>query len=238
MSGTKTLSLVCAGAVFLMGCATALPQYEPTLPGKKFCHDLAKQSDRDSITYLTTGILFTIAAAGLVVAGTAMGPDTSPTANWAQINRNSLTVAGGSLLVLPATLLLLRSQAASEASAAAGSAMGVMGDDDARGKCLEIRAKSIRARDQIAANAQNKLTEIKKNIDELKAQLDTKKANLDSAQKAAEQANQESIRSPEDTNKKEEAARAAQAVEEAKTQVELKKQEIKELGRSLDLDIR
>ncbi len=238
MRAAKIWQLACMGTVFLMGCATSLPPYNSTLPGKKFCHDLAQQTDRSSTAYLATGILSTIAAAGLVVAGTAMGPDTSPDANWAQVNRNSLTVAAGSLMVLPATLLLMRSQSVSEASAAAGSALGAQSDDDARSQCLEIRAKSIRARDQIAISAQNKLAEIKKNIDELKAQLETKKTNLDGAQKNADQAKQDAARNPGDAQKKEEAAQAAQMLEEAKTQVELKKQEIKELAKSLNLDIR
>lgn len=98
-----------------------------------------------SVVMLSLGIAATVVAAGLVITGTAMGPDTTDQTSWFAQNRNSLTVATGGLLAVPGTVLLMRSNSAGETAANAVSAMK-LDDYSAYQQCINARADAIRSR--------------------------------------------------------------------------------------------
>ena len=159
-------------AGLLAGCAMPLPSVRYDTPGKGFCSDLARQSEKDSIAYLTTGILTTIVAGALVATGAVVGPDTDPNGNWAQRNRNFLIAGAGALPALPSALLLTASKAASEASGAAAVPLQAqILDADAEQTCLEIRKTRILARAEVSALALAKVTDLNAQITKLQGEL-------------------------------------------------------------------
>jgi hypothetical protein len=93
----------------------------------------------------------------MAVVGAAIGPDNDDDANWAQRNRNTLILAGGGILSVPATIMLKRSADAAKASAEAGSNVSARDDPAALDKCKEARAYLVSARGQSADSVEASL---------------------------------------------------------------------------------
>lgn len=165
--------------------------------GPEYCYRVATAADKYSQLYLSWGIVSTVVASGLVIIGTAMGPDTRDDANWAQTNRNTLTIASGGLIGIPAAILLSRSSDMSAASSSASKAMAV-DDPEAMARCLDARALVVDARAEqadfsLAALGERvdikALKELKKDVDadveKLRAKVD-QSAGADKAKAEAE----------------------------------------------------
>ncbi|HRI67126.1 MAG TPA: hypothetical protein PK156_22935 [Polyangium sp.] len=179
----RTLPLMLIG-ISLLGCGnTPLPivtsqkdaqnkvSYEME-NGHQYCRKLSEHSDDAALTMLGFGIVGTVLASAAVIAGSAMGPDTSADANWAQRNRNSLVLGAGGLLAVPTTVLLTRSSAGNTASADAGAAMALDKENEALKKCLEVRQQHVASRNAAVDVTKQEFSEILnkiKNDEEQKA---------------------------------------------------------------------
>lgn len=150
--------MLAALALFSVGCTSIEPpiyyakkeDVPGTAPvsfpvGYNYCRNISNTATRASVVMLSLGIAATVVAAGLVITGTAMGPDTTDQTSWFAQNRNSLTVATGGLLAVPGTVLLMRSNSAGETAANAVSAMK-LDDYSAYQQCINARADAIRSR--------------------------------------------------------------------------------------------
>ena len=183
---------------------------------------------------MTAGILFTLTAAGLVIAGSSIGPDTSSGANWAEKNRNSLTLAGGGLIWCSRPrCCCCGARRLSAASADAGKAIAEIRDDDRLTKCLDIRAVSIKARDEIATAAQNKANDVGKQVDDLKADLAKAQADAKTAAEKAKTASDAAALATDDEKKKAAAQETAAIAKDLNVQFQLKQLEYKRLQQSL-----
>jgi hypothetical protein len=153
--------------------------------GYEYCRRVATNSDVRSQWYLGTGIGLSILAASLVVAGTAMGPDTDSGASWVEENRNSLIISGGGLVAIPATVFLMLTKNSTRTSAAA--ALGMMAADDASAlkTCLQARNSLVNARLDIADYVKDTYQERIDSLQQVKEErLATAKQNLAEAETA------------------------------------------------------
>jgi hypothetical protein len=150
--------------LWLLGCSPAvLPKLSADNQNidessKSYCQRLSYKSDTKAKKYLVTGIITGIIASGAVITGTAVGPNTSDGANWAEKSRNALIISAGGVLALPATLFLMRSKDSNSASAKSGQAMGLE-EEKAMSTCLEARAELVNDRSALADYAQKDLTD-------------------------------------------------------------------------------
>lgn len=122
----------------------------------EFCTKLARRSDRYSAQFLAGGIILGILSAGGVIVGNSIGPDKGENANWAAQNRNALIASASGLLAIPATLLFMRSNSASAASARAGAAMKAKTEEEAYEKCIDVRSELIASRAEASDYARGK----------------------------------------------------------------------------------
>jgi hypothetical protein len=111
-----------------------------------YCSRVATNADATSQLELGFGIFLGLVAGAAVITGSAIGPDTSSDANWAEKNRNALILGSGGLLSVPTTILLMRSKDASRASARATEALTNTGEDERMNACLKARAELVGAR--------------------------------------------------------------------------------------------
>lgn len=157
------MAVVIICCLFFSGCQYTTMPYLKGNPrkadttdesGKSYCRRLADSTDATARANLTWGIILAIISGGGILAGSIMGPDTSDNANWAEQNRNAITIGVAGLLVLPATLLLMRSTHMSSASAEAGKAMSLGSDSEMMARCLVVRAKLLTDRNALAELAQ------------------------------------------------------------------------------------
>lgn len=174
-----------------------------------YCEALAKRADSDSVAYLTSGILLGLASAAGIVVGNTIGPDTVADATWFGKNRNSLITSASAILAVPATLLLMRSNSASTASAMAGDAMKMDSDKDAYNKCIDVRTALISSRNDVSNFAQKQIGT--NNINEMKAVYDILKADYEEKKKEAEAATKDA--SPDAATKSKAAADAKRKLE-------------------------
>lgn len=150
---------------------------------RHYCESLASRADSDSVAYLTTGILFGLASAAGIVVGNTIGPDTSPDASWLGKSRNSLITSASAILAVPSTLLLMRSNSASTASAQAGDAMKFDNPKDAYNKCIDVRSTLVSSRSEVSSFAQKQVGA--NNINELQAAVSLLKKDYDDKLAAA-----------------------------------------------------
>jgi len=183
----KTITILATVSLLATGCASTVVPYlkgqnapadsgvvvdsNGNETGRSFCSRVSTTADDRSQRYLVPGILLSVVASAALVAGAAMGPDTSPEANWAARNRNTLVLGAGGILAVPSTLLLMRSRDTSTASATAGQAMGLE-DDKAMSQCLQARADLVNARGALATFAQKDLADRLKVLQEVKEKAD------------------------------------------------------------------
>jgi hypothetical protein len=202
-----------------------------------YCEALAKRADSDSVAYLTTGILFGLFSAAGMVVGNSVGPDTSPNASWVGQNRNSLITSASALLAVPATLLLMRSNSASTASAMAGDAMKLDNENEAYKKCIDIRTSLISSRNEVSDFARkhigtNNISELKAAHDILEKDYKEKKATADAATEATKR-----FMATDATDKIEEAAalakRKSEEAEAAKRKLDAMEEKMKAAASSL-----
>jgi hypothetical protein len=192
----KQIATLATLSILLSGC---VPAAVPILKGqhgwaedesgRHYCSQVATNADKSAQRYLGTGIVMSLAAGGAIIAGTAMGPDTSNDANWAAKNRNTLVLGTGGILAIPATVLLMRSRDASTASAAAGQAMG-LDNNKALNQCLQARSDLVNARSAIADFATKDLLDKIKPLQDVRDKKEqervAKQAAADNSQKDSE----------------------------------------------------
>lgn len=134
--------------VFVAGCADVIPYHlgDKGWKGAKdesadqYCSRLALAADSAAQAQLGFGIVLSVFAGSAIVTGAAIGPDTSMGANWAAKNRNTMILASGGLLAVPATILLMRSKDTSKASGAGALALSGATDADKWRACLQARS--------------------------------------------------------------------------------------------------
>ncbi len=147
--------------IALSGCASVpYPYYKGQIAATKpisedelsspYCSRVATNADSYSQLSLGFGIALGILAGAAVVAGSAMGPDTTDGADWAARNRNALVIGAGGLLSVPTAVLLMRSKDGSRASAQATLALTKETESERMAACLRARAELVDSRSAAA----------------------------------------------------------------------------------------